>query len=104
MAHEMLSSTNNPFKYVLTYKYSQDHVELFFSCIRAQGGWNNNPNTLQLKYSLWKMLLRNAVTASKNANCTEFTDLTTITSTVIPFFHKRKHKTPLLDKICVPDH
>ncbi len=98
MAHEMLSSTNNPFKYVLTYKYSQDHVELFFSCIRAQGGWNNNPNTLQLKYSLRKMLLRNAVTASKNANCTEFTDLTTITSTVIPFFHKRKHKTPLLDK------
>jgi hypothetical protein len=56
----------------------------------------NNPNTLQLKYSLRKMLLRNAVTASrnavtasKNANCTEFTDLTTITSTVIPFFHKR---------------
>lgn len=98
MAHEMLSSTNQPFKYVLTYKYSQDHVELFFSCIRAQGGWNNNPNTLQLKYSLRKMLLRNAITASKNANCTEFTDLTTITSTVIPFFHKRKHKTPLLDK------
>jgi hypothetical protein len=82
MAHEMLSSTNNPFKYVLTYKYSQDHVELFFSCIRAQGGWNNNPNTLQLKYSLRKMLLGNAVTASKNANCTEFTDLTTITSTL----------------------
>jgi hypothetical protein len=44
------------------------------------------------------MLLRNAGTAAKNANCTEFTDLTTITSTVIPFFHKRKHKTPLLDK------
>ena len=66
-----------------------------FSCIRAQGGWNNNANTLQLKYSLRKMPLRNAVSASKNAICTEFTDLTTITSTVIPFFHNRKHKTPL---------
>lgn len=97
MANEMLTMVN-PFKYVLTYKYSQDHVELLFSCIRSRGGWNNNPNALQLKYSLRKMLLRNAITASKNANCTEFTDLTMVTSTVIPFFHKRKHSSPLDDE------
>ena len=63
MANEMLSpsSSDNPFNYLLTYKYSQDHIELLFSCIRSRGGWNNNPNSLQLKYALRKMLLRNAV-------------------------------------------
>ena len=26
---------------------SQDHLELFFSAVRASGGWNNNPTTRQ---------------------------------------------------------
>jgi hypothetical protein len=34
-------------KYVLTYKFSQDHLELFFSCVRRAGGWNNNPSAKQ---------------------------------------------------------
>ena len=87
MATKMLSSPTNPFKYLLTYKFSQDHIELLFSCIRARGGWNNNPNCLQLKYALRKMLMRNAITASKNANCVDFTGC----SGIIPLFHKRKH-------------
>ena len=32
------------FSYILTYKFPQDHLELLFSCIRARGGHNNNPN------------------------------------------------------------
>ena len=42
------------------------------------------------------MLLRNAVSASKNANCNEFFNDTT---TIIPFFHARKHKAPLNEPI-----
>ena len=64
MATEMVSAPTNPFKYLLTYKFSQDHIELLFSCIRSKGGWNNNPNCLQMKYALRKMLMRNAITAS----------------------------------------
>lgn len=79
-----------PFKYLLTYKYSQDHLELLFSCIRSRGGWNNNPSSLQLKYALSKMLLRNAVTASKYANCIDFNDSNT--TSIIPIFHTRKHE------------
>ncbi|XP_076301631.1 uncharacterized protein LOC143219578 [Lasioglossum baleicum] len=30
-------------KYLLTYKTSQDHLELFFCAIRARGGWCPNP-------------------------------------------------------------
>ena len=37
MASEMITM-ENPFKYLLTYKFSQDHIEILFSCIRARGG------------------------------------------------------------------
>ena len=39
-----------------------------------------------------KMLLRNAVTASKNGNCQNFLNYST---TIIPFFHTSKHNAPL---------
>jgi hypothetical protein len=67
---------------VLTYKY---HIELLFSCIRAKGGWNNNPNSLQLKYAFRKMLLGNTVTASAGANCQMFED-----NMVIPIFRTKE--------------
>ena len=96
MANDMFSIDQNPFKYLLTYKFSQDHIELLFSCIRSRGGWNNNPNSLQLKYALRKMLLRNAVAASKNANCETFAD--NVTTPIIPFFHQPKHSLMLVEK------
>jgi len=36
-------------KYIPCYKFSQDHIELFFGCVRAQGGCNNNPTVRQFK-------------------------------------------------------
>ena len=39
-----LLTKQNPLKYFLSYKCSQDHVELFFSCVRSSGGRNDNPN------------------------------------------------------------
>ena len=91
MAKQMLSLSTDPFKYLLTYKFSQDHIELLFSCIRSRGGWNNNPNCLQMKYALRNMLMRNAITASKNANCVDFTGC----NNIVPLFHTRKHKTDM---------
>ena len=40
------------------------------------------------------MLLRNAASASKNANCQTLTNDST---TIIPFFHTKKHNAPLTD-------
>ena len=48
----LLTHKTFPYKYVLTYKFSQDHLELLFNEIRRRGGWNNNPNVLQFKYAL----------------------------------------------------
>lgn len=40
------------------YKFSQDHVELFFSAIRARGGFNNNPNAIQFRAAFKRLLIR----------------------------------------------
>ncbi|KAE9523184.1 hypothetical protein AGLY_016417 [Aphis glycines] len=47
IAYKLLGRAQSPLKYILTYKMSQDHLELFFGCIRSRGGSNNNPNCIQ---------------------------------------------------------
>ena len=42
IGQEVLLSADSPYcqHYLLTYKFSQDHLELFFSSVRRRGGWN----------------------------------------------------------------
>ena len=42
------------------------------------------------------MLFRNAVKASKNSNCIDFSE--SFSSGIIPIFHKRKHRSPLIEE------
>ena len=70
ICHDVLFSADRPFKYVCTYKLSQDHLEMLFSRVRRRGGWNNNPNCLQFKWALRAILLKNRIVPSKNANVT----------------------------------
>jgi hypothetical protein len=44
---DLVNAENPVLKYLLTYKMSHDHLELFFSAVQACGGWNNNPTTRQ---------------------------------------------------------
>ncbi|KAG9275028.1 DNA transposase THAP9 [Astyanax mexicanus] len=39
---DLVEAPGTPCKYLLTYKLSQDHLGLFFSAIRARGGYNNS--------------------------------------------------------------
>jgi hypothetical protein len=55
-------------KYLCTYKLSQDHLELFFSSIRASLGFNNNPTAGQLEASFKRLLINNEI-QSLNGNC-----------------------------------
>ena len=57
ISHELLFRTYHHIKYILTYKFSQDHIELLFNKIRWRCGWNNNPNVQQFKYALRSILL-----------------------------------------------
>lgn len=56
--------------YVITFRFSQDHLELLlFGCIRQMFGCNDNPSAKQFE-SAWRRLLGNhQVTASVSANC-----------------------------------
>lgn len=72
MSEELLTRGIDPFKFVLSYKFSQDHIELLFSCIRARGGFNNNPNTIQFKTALRQILIHNSITPGSSANVLSF--------------------------------
>jgi len=61
---------NHYLDYLLSYKFSQDHIEMFFSLIRLKGGNCNNPTTTQF-LSSYKKLIANKMTCtiSTSANC-----------------------------------
>lgn len=56
--------------YLLTYKFSQDHVELIFGLIRRRGGNNNNPTALQFRRTYRAILSHIGVVPSQNSNVT----------------------------------
>ena len=55
-----------PLTYLLGYKFSQDHLELFFSAVRSLGGFNNNPTARQFKAAYRRLLMRHHVKAKVN--------------------------------------
>lgn len=61
------------FKYILTYKHSQDHLKLLFARIRQHYRTNNNPNdVIQLKIVFKQIVLKNAIKCRSNSNCNTF--------------------------------
>lgn len=63
------------YKYVLTFKFSQDHLEIFFSILRSRWGFNNNPNCVQVIVAIKKLLLKNDVAAPSTGNCAPLTEI-----------------------------
>lgn len=66
--------TNN-IPYYLTYKGSQDHLELFFSAVRSHCGHNNNPTCIQFMRVFKQLLTHAQVSGSKYANCVAQDDI-----------------------------
>jgi len=59
---------NSSLKYLLTYKLSQDHIELFFGAVRLACGGNNNPTARQFIAAYKRLLMRHDIKANKG-NC-----------------------------------
>lgn len=55
--------------FLIAFKFCQDHLETLFSVIRSKGGFNNNPDCVQFKAAFNRILMRNEIRASLNANC-----------------------------------
>ena len=86
---KLLTKTNSPFNYVLTYKFCQDHLELLFACIRGKNGFSNNPDVRTFKAALKRILLRVSVIASRHGNCLVFES--DATSPIFSLKLHRKH-------------
>ena len=56
--------------YLCTYMLSQDHLELFFGCVRGRNGYNNNPTALQFKYTYRALLINNKLQPGSKGNIT----------------------------------
>ena len=68
LAKDLVCGENPVLKYLLTYKMSQDHLELFFGAVRASGGWNNNPTAMQFRAAYKQLLMRHSITGGRG-NC-----------------------------------
>ena len=65
---DIVACNNAKLKYLLTYKLSQDHIELFFAAIRSSYGCNNSPTALQFRSPYKRMLVRHEI-SSPSGNC-----------------------------------
>ena len=61
-------------KFFMTYKLSQDNLELFFGKIRSHLGWNNNPTCRQFAAAYKKLLMHNDISTVLTGNCLAITD------------------------------
>lgn len=73
----------NELKYLLTLKFSQDHLETLFSVIRSRGGFNNNSNCGQFKTAFKILLMRNELQSSLNCNCQKIHESITLKPSIV---------------------
>lgn len=66
-------------KYILSYKLSQDHLEMFFGVIRSKGGHNNNPTARQFESAYKRLLVRTQITAPSTGNAVDLMKITILT-------------------------
>lgn len=60
---------------IIWVKICKNHIETFFSALRARNGFNNNPTCAQFRAGYKKLLLRNTLSASISGNATELDNL-----------------------------
>ena len=77
LAMTLLTQNVDPYSYFLPYTFSQDHLELLFSCVRSKNGFNNNPDVRTFKSAMKGILLRVSIIASKHTSCLAFEQETT---------------------------
>lgn len=88
----------NRIKFMSMYRFSQDHLELFFCNIRAHGGSNNNPTSRQFQ-SFYKKLLSHVEIKNSNAgNCVELEQISILNcSSAIQTINATTTRGPLVD-------
>lgn len=73
LSKELLTQ-EHPLKYVLSYKFSQDHLELLFNAIRGALGWNDNPTPKQFGFVMRRLNAHPGISADSTGNCVNLSD------------------------------
>lgn len=69
LSRQLVLGPQPKLKFLLTYKLSQDHLEMFFSAVRSQGGHNNNPSARQFISTYRRLLVHHSLQNMKTGNC-----------------------------------
>jgi hypothetical protein len=98
---ERLVETEGSLKYLLTYKLSQDHIEMFFGSIRRRNGCNNNPTCRIFKSAYKRLVVYNEICSTENSNVIDQFDLK-----ILKVSSRRKSQTESTDgdHICFNDN
>ena len=80
LMEEIRSGSFNMF-FLSTYKFSQDHLELFFNVIRTRNGWSYNPTPYEFRAALRALLIHagQKFSGSLSANVVSQDDTTILT-------------------------
>ena len=73
--------TKGPLTEIMTYKFSQDHLELYFAAVRSKLGANNNPSCKQFSEIHKRLLVHNQIRGfNSNVDSIDSTELLTISA------------------------
>lgn len=87
---DLLYRDVNPYKYVLTYRFSQDPLELTFNKIRGRLGHNNNPNQAEFRTIMKHLWHSNWLKSTSTGNCIELIPDDEIPCGMLPLGPKKK--------------
>lgn len=85
---------------LITHRFSQDHLETLFGCIRSMNGFNDNPNVQQFEAAFRKLLIHNDIVCPKKSNCIEVGTKILTTSSHRP---AKKNDAPTISEAFVDD-
>ena len=75
-----VSSVGRPLKFLMTYKFSQDHIENFFGQIRSMAGHNDNPSARHFSAAYKRILIHNEIMDTLRGNCLSLESVSILTA------------------------
>lgn len=89
--YDRLIEKEKVLKYLTLYKFSQDHLELFFGVIRAHGMANNNPTSRQFKAAYKKTLINTELKDGFRGNCIPLDDISILNESSVQKLISHQH-------------
>jgi hypothetical protein len=87
-------------KFILSYKFSQDHLEMLFSAIRAKRGFNNNPTVTQFEAAYKALLVHAEIKSNTSANCLAQDNTSTLKISSLKKKSPTEDQDVVLDLLC----